>query len=157
MIRLSKKMKYMFDKVDKYYFNDDENGKSFEAARMVYTAFKKDEIPKNIIESDNWDLIHLDGDLSNCALDNLELVIFEDNDYETELKRNIKTLKDELKSKNEYIKKISLESNAKDGKVTNMQKQVLYEQNKIKELNKELKMQDKEIRRLLSIIADKKH
>lgn len=157
MIRLNKKIKYMFDKIDKYYFNDDVSGKSFEAARIVYTTFKGNEVPKDIIDGDDWDLIHLDGDLSNCALDNLELVIFEDSDSETELKRNIKDLKDELKSKNEYIKKISLESNAKDGKVAYMQKQVLYEQNKIKELNKELKMQDKEIRRLLSIIADKKH
>lgn len=151
MIILSKKLKYLFEKGSYPFYPHPKNGDKIRADKLCYVTFKGDTL-KGLSE-DDWDLIHLDGSYENCALDNLELVIFNDKEDSIKLKEEIKNLKKELAAKDEFIKKITFESKIKDGKVTNINKQVIYEQNRVKELNKEIKKMEKEIRRLLDITS----
>ena len=152
MIRVSKKLKYVFENVPHMYFEDDDF--RFRSDKMCYSAFKKYEIPDGL-SIDDCELVHLDGNIENCALDNLELVVFDEEDYILKLKNEMKLLKKELVSKDDKIRKLTFDCNAKDGRVNNMHKQVLYEQNRVKELNKEIKTMEKENRRLFAIINSK--
>ena len=104
---------------------------------------------------DEWELIHLDGNYKNCAIDNLEPVVFVDEDPMEQLYIKIDSLNTELCNKNEEIKKWTDDSQTKTYQIQNMQQQLLHEQNRLKELNKELRKQEKEIRRLLAIIDSK--
>ena len=179
MLVVSKKLKYVFDSTKKYII-ENEDGEKLRQDKTIYKMYKNNIISKDFIkyeksdeeknfilippnmvcsgeEDDNWELIHLDGNYKNCKIDNLEEVLFVEEDPVDILNGYVKELKKELSSKNEQIKKIMFESSTKDGKVANMQRQVLYEQSRIKELNKELKQQEKEIRRLLDIISKKKY
>ena len=151
---------------------DERIGKKIRHDKTVYKMkrnnmfpegfFEKEEedyipIPVSMYVADNkeddWEVIHLDGNYKNCEPDNLELVMFVDGDPVEDFLKIIEELKKELVAKDEHIKKITFESNAKDGKVANMHKQVLYEQNRVKELNKELRKQEKEIRRLFDLTS----
>ena len=154
MLRVNSKLKYIFDNVP--VMEVSENGFTARVDKAVYVTFKGNDL-KGIQNDEDWDLVHLDGDLENCALDNLELVVFENEKSLkpiSELEEAIKDLKKELVLKNEQIKKLTSDCIIKDAKVSNMQKQMVYEQNKVKELNKELRAQESEIRRLLSLITD---
>ena len=148
MIRISNKLKYMFENMPFAYVEED--GIVARLDRLVYSSFKPDNIKG--LEEDDWDLIHLDGSFKNNALDNLELVVFSDEENTDKFKLEIKKLKEEIILKDKHIKKLTFESNAKDGKVQNMNNQVLYEQKRVKELNKEIRKQENEIRRLMAIL-----
>ena len=88
-------------------------------------------------------------------LDEDEMYDDTSNDSLLELENDIKKLKNELILKNEQIKSLISECKVKDIKVENSNRQVLYEQNRNTELNKEIKGLEKEIRRLLKIIDEK--
>ena len=151
MIKVSKKLKYLFEEMPYMFYSDEYDESEVRVDKLVYTSFKFDTL-KGLSE-DDWELIHLDGDFKNNALDNLELVVFVEDDDMIKLQVEVKNLKQELIVKNEHIKTITMESKAKDGKVANMYKQVLYEQNRVKELNKEIRLKEKEIRRLFDITS----
>lgn len=155
MVRLDARLKYIFKNMRHNTVTDENTGKSFRRDMMVYVTFKGDELQG--LTEDDFDLLHLDGDINNCALDNLELIVFEkENSLLQQQKAKVVELQKEIVQKNEYIKTISAESKAKDWRVDKMQKQVSFEQNRVKELNKELKAQEKEIRRLFALVSQNK-
>lgn len=168
---VSKQLKYLFDSAPKLIIPDERLGKKIRQDKTIYrmkynNMFSEDledeeeeliGIPFSMLCMDNaddeWEVIHLDGDYKNCKPDNLEAVIFVDGDPMIDFLNEIEELKKELVAKDEHIKKITFESKAKDGQVANMNKQVIYEQNRVKELNKEIRKMEKEIRRLLDITS----
>ena len=147
---------YDVEKIDKMF---DENGEliryNFDETSDIFIATDlKGLVPDSAKE--DWDLIHLDGDYKNCNLNNLEPVFFVDENPVNKLHDKVKSLKKQIISQNKKIKELLSENKIKDIKVANMSKQVIYEQNKNKELNKEIKRLEKEVRRLFSIINSNK-
>ena len=90
MIRVSKKLKYLFEKAPNKYIEDENH--CLRLDKLCYSTFKGHEIP-NKLSIDDCELVHLDGDIENCAVDNLELVIFDEDDYILKLKNEMKLLK----------------------------------------------------------------
>lgn len=156
MIKLSRDLKYLFDTSSCFIYKDEESGEFIRADKLCFSTFRGEELKG--IKNKDWDLIHKDGNIANNHVDNLELVIFVNKtELKTvhELEDIIQTLKCEMVSKNNQIKDLSSYKLIADGKITNMKNQVIYEQKRVKALNKELKEQEKEIRRLLDIINSK--
>lgn len=117
---VSKKLKYLFELAPKIIDYDDYSGKNVRTDKTMYRAFRNDKkhktmfdekgrytkpveeeeiirVPHNLLvyedNNDNWDLIHLDGDCENYSLDNLEMVVFVDEDPTEKLCKDIELLK----------------------------------------------------------------
>ena len=177
MIVVNKKLKYLFKYVPKkellknkiqidktifkYFHYMNSKDSVFDKYGNIHSHDLK-EVNKSLMDilftnpaDDEWELIHLDGDYKNCALDNLEPVVFVEEEPMEQLGYKIDLLNTKLRDKDEEIKKWKDDSQTKTYQIQNMQKQLLHEQNRVKELNKELRKQEKEIRRLFSIIEAK--
>ena len=153
MIYVDRKLKYMFEEAPVNYFNDEDMKKSFRADMMVYSNFKADEI-KNIPEGE-WSVIHKDGNSCNDHLDNIELVVFKDSKFfkdNKQLEEKMLHAKRKAEEKEIIAKKADFENSVNKNKIISLTKQVEYEQKRVKELNKELKKKESEIRRLMDIM-----
>ena len=153
MIYVNDKLRYMFEEAPVNYVDDEHTKKSFRVDMMVYASFKGDEI-KNIPEGE-WSVLHKDGNSLNDCLDNLELVVFKNDKFFKDNKNLEKQMLIAKRNAEENIniaKKASFENDVNKNKIQLLTKQVTYEQNRVKELNKELKKKEGEIRRLMEIM-----
>lgn len=179
MVVLDKKLKYLFNFLPKVTEYNEYLDKKVRLDKTLFRTYyyhkkifdKNGELIKCEIEKpmfvpydcltpcdidEEWELIHLDGNYENYALDNLEPVLFVDENPTKPLYKKIESLEKQIILQNEHIKKITSESKIKDYKVENMNRQVLYEQKRNEELNKEIVKLEKEIKRLFKIIESKK-
>ena len=153
MIYVDRKLKYMFEEVPANYVDDEDMKKSFRVDMLVYETFKKDEL-KHISDGE-WSVIHKDGNLYNDHLDNLELVVFKDDKFfkdNKKLEEKMLLAKRKAEEKEIIAKKADFENTVNKNKIISLTKQVEYEQKRVKELNKELKKKESEIRRLMDIM-----
>ena len=151
MIYVDSRLKYMFDKMPVQYIEHDE--KTFRVDKMVYETFKSEELAG--LSKGDWDLIYIDGDIENAALNNLELVVFKDEKFFKEnkvLREQMIAAKRNSEEKEKIAKEALSERTVNRIKIDSLTKQVAYEQKRVTELNKELNKKEKEIRRLMDII-----
>lgn len=181
MIVLNKNLKYLFEFAPRLTVYDDMLKGKIRTDKSVFRAsryweekgrkigengnrlrFETDDllpVPSTCLvlddEDSDWELIHLDGDYKNCKVENLEPVLFVDEDPMEQLYDEIKSLKEQLITKRDEAKNYKNETDIQDMMIDNLNKQLAYEQGRVKELNKELKKKEQEIRRLFSIIDSK--
>lgn len=151
MIYVDSRLKYMFDKMPVQCIEHDE--KTFRVDMMVYETFKSEELAG--LSKGDWDLIYIDGDIENAALNNLELVVFKDEKFFKEnkvLREQMIAAKRNSEEKEKIAKEALSERTVNRIKIDSLTKQVAYEQKRVTELNKELNKKEKEIRRLMDVI-----
>lgn len=158
MIYVNSKLRYMFEKAPANYVTDEITGKSCRIDKMVFVTFKSEELDKlGIVGDAEWDVLHIDGSYDNDSLDNLELVIFKNDKFFKDNKMLEQQMLSAIKraeAQEKVAAAIASEKTIDNIKINSLNKQINYEQGRVKELNKELRKQEKEIRRLMSIIEN---
>lgn len=158
MIYVNKKLKYMFDSMPTAITNDENTGKEITIGKLVY-AYHGDNADKiKGISYEEWDVAYKNGNIRDNCSENLELVIFKDDKFfkENEYLRNqMLSAKKDAKENKEAMEEAINERMMNRLKIDSLTKQVSYEQNRVKELNKELNKKEKEIRRLMDILNER--
>lgn len=160
------KFRYIFKEMSHPYVKDEETGRSFridkavmethnlETLRNICQKLKRDKINVN-----DWEVIHLDGDINNNRLDNLEYLFFTEGDpildKADNLKDKVRKLENEIKQLKkeckEYKDKITLAKRREE--ISN--EKVAYIKKVNEELNKEILKKENEANRYWHLLNDK--
>lgn len=155
MIYVNEKLRYMFDAVPVLVADDEDTGKEIKMGKLIYVYHGKDADKIKRISDEGWDVAYKNGNFRDNRSDNLELVIFKDDKFfkdNEDLEKQMLCAKRNAEEKEELAKRVLSEKTVDKFKIDSLTKQVVYEQNRVKELNKELNEKEKEIRRLIDII-----
>jgi hypothetical protein len=145
------KLRYVFENICHACFEVDDA--QLRADKMVLETFAAQEldqfaldIKKKKINADveNWEVIHLDGDIGNNRLDNLEYLFFVNDDQMCDRIDNLEEKIENLLKENKQLKT-----------QVNSNKKLKCIENTNKELNKEIKIKEKEINRLWHLLNER--
>lgn len=160
------KLRYVFENICHACFEVDDA--QLRADKMVLETFAAQEldqfahdIKKKKINADveNWEVIHLDGDIGNNRLDNLEYLFFVNDDQMCDridnLEEKIENLLKENKQLKTQVKTYKDLSDVTKRREEISNKKLKCIENTNKELNKEIKIKEKEINRLWHLLNEK--
>lgn len=161
-------LRYLFNEVGHMCYRDEESGRDFRADKMVLDTFASLELAKiknhlNVsgikTNTGDWEVVHLDGDIENNRLDNLEYVFFCKGNRvtkdEEELSCKIIDLKEENQLLREKIEEYKSMVTIAKAREENANKKVRHIEKINRELNKEILTKEKEANKYWHMLNEK--
>jgi len=153
MIYANRKLQYLFNYIPRIIAEED---KTIELGRLIIEKHHSDIC--RTLDRNDWDVIHKNGVSNDLRNENLEIVVFKDDDFfkdNKNLEKQMISAKIHAKEQEDIAQKALFEKSVAVGQIELLTKQIAYERDRVKKLNKEINKKDAEIKRLSEIVNNR--